>query len=390
MAVIAEGSITLTAVSDACSVIVSPSSCVIHADYDGSNPELAQAYADINVIRGDVKLAIESDNVSVKSLSNSGISYLISTVDEYTQRIKIVELPTEVLSGNIDIEVNIGAFGALVSFQFSVVRESSMLDWIQEWESNKTSISGNSVITPRIFAGQKDSEGRLTGVYIGPDNKGTGLYGYKENAEVFRINETGAFIGGWNIATGGIMTEDGRLQLLSEGSIISLDSQDAVIYGLYKSGRAVFAKGNVVFNEDGSADYAGKITSSSGEIGGWNIEEGRLSKDAIILSSAEKAIGILSSVPEEGAEFTLVDRVQRGGVILHYTSANNYGLVGYGPSESAEDTNKVFSVGSENIIGGWHFDKDAIWIGTKNNTASQFTSDGESITIGTNGFRGKT
>ena len=74
MAQLASADITLTAVSDACSVVLSPSSCAIHADFDGSNPILTHAYTDINVVRGDVKLAIDASNISIVGTSNQNIT----------------------------------------------------------------------------------------------------------------------------------------------------------------------------------------------------------------------------------------------------------------------------------------------------------------------------
>ena len=67
---------------------------------------------------------------------------------------------------------------------------------------------------------------------------------------------------------------------------------------------------------------------------------------------------------------------------MYYISNANYGLIGYKNNE------KVFSAGANNFIAGWHFDENAIWLGTKNNNVGQYTSTSDSITIGTNGFRG--
>ena len=77
-----------------------------------------------------------------------------------------------------------------------------MLDWIQDWESNKTTIGSSYVITPKLFVGKKiigsydsleDVPG-LTGVYIGPsENNGAGIYGYKDNKKFlqYRPNSEG-------------------------------------------------------------------------------------------------------------------------------------------------------------------------------------------------------
>ena len=52
MGTIAKGEITLVSVNDAYTVSLTPSSCVIKADFDGSNPQLDNAKSSITVKRG--------------------------------------------------------------------------------------------------------------------------------------------------------------------------------------------------------------------------------------------------------------------------------------------------------------------------------------------------
>ena len=76
---------------------------------------------------------------------------------------------------------------------------------------------------------------------------------------------------------------------------------------------------------------------------------------------------------------------------MFYNSASDYGLEGYLPKTVNNGTttyNKTFSLGHVNLIAGWSFDTEAIWIGTKANTAGAGTANNNSITIGTNGLRG--
>lgn len=108
-------------------------------------------------------------------------------------------VPTDVLEGSATIQISTeDGYVADVIFSYTVVRESTMLDWIQEWEGNKTQIGGNSIITPRLFVGKKITNGenynsifnvpQLTGVYIGPageNGNSCGVYGYKAGGEIF-------------------------------------------------------------------------------------------------------------------------------------------------------------------------------------------------------------
>lgn len=383
MGVLGEGGITLTAVSDACSVVLSPSSCVIHADFDGSNPILTHAYTNINVVRGDVKLAIGTGNVQVTARSDNNITYQITAIDSYTVRLSITAIPTTILNGSISFTVSLDAFQILSSFPFSVARESSMLDWIQDWNTRRTSINGDSIITPKIFAGVKDANNLLTGVYIGPDTLGAGIYGYKaedgQSKEVFHINSNGASIGGWSIETGGISSVDETtgysLQLLSSGSIISKDNSDNVIYALYRDGEARFANGNVLFHADGSALFTGKIEASDGNIGGWVIAKNAIHQSHVIIDSLASSILVLASDNYESAANSYESALSKnGGIKMHYTNVLDYGLEGWLPElselkqdeETGEEVTikthrRTFSIGSVNQIGSWYFDHERLY-----------------------------
>jgi hypothetical protein len=395
MATVAKGMITLVSLNDALSVLLSPNSCVINADFDGSNPRLDNAYTNVTVTREDTSIKFD---IKLHATSNSAIQYDVISVDSYTWRIKLTELPTDILSGYLEFELTTQEnFACFVTFQFTVIRESTMLDWIQDWENNKTTIGSAYMITPKIFVGKKITSGEdlnvLTGVYIGPDSaNGAGIYGYKKGEDIFHINEHGGFIGGWNINTGGIQTEDGKLKILSDGSIISSDEKGNVIWGLYKSGEAIFASGNVQFSNDGSAYFKGEIDSSSGKIGGWIIKDYVLYSDYMLLDSVCHYIGLgpflTTEYDGQGHKAATEDY---GGVSIFYTNANSYGIVGYLP-HSLEDgvqvKRKTFSMGSANQIAGWSFDWNSLWLGAKLNTARQYTANTGSITIGTSGMRG--
>lgn len=390
MAIIAKGMITLSTLNDAYNVSLSPNSCVINADFDGTNPKLDAAYTNITITRGDTPVKFD---IKLYATSNQAIKYEILSVDTYTKRIKLTGLPTDILSGFLEFEMKSAEdFYANATFQFTVVRESTMLDWIQDWENNKTTIGSTYLITPKIFVGKKittsEDMNALTGVYIGPDSdNGAGIYGYKEGKEIFHINEHGGLIGGWEINNGGIQTTDGSLKILSEGSIIASDKDANVIWGIYKSGEATFSKGNVLFHADGSASFKGKIEAGEGKIAGWKITENAISSENIWISSTLQNISIFPNAIDD----LFGDTIKTiGGVELFYRSANDFGIAGYLKmlNEVDDKVRTAFSLGSKNLIAGWNFDDVAIWIGNKINTAQQYTSDSGSITIGTNGLRG--
>ncbi len=62
-------------------------------------------------------------------------------------------------------------------------------------------------------------------------------------------------------------------------------------WGIYADGHATFANGNVKFMANGSAEYAGKITSTSGKNRRLEFEQNQLHGGRIILDSANGYIG---------------------------------------------------------------------------------------------------
>lgn len=395
MGTIAKSSITLVSISDAYALSLTPNSCVIKADFDGSNPKLEQASTIISALCGDEKAPIEIDSNSIIK-SNSNIQYLLTKIDSYRYQLKIQSLPIDILEGYIELTVTSGINAIMQArFTFTVVRESTMLDWIQDWENNKTTIGDSYVITPKIFVGKKitgsydslqDVPG-LTGVYIGPSaNNSAGLYGYKNSQEIFHLDETGGKIGGWDIATGGIQNADGTLTLKSDGSISS-QSNGITHWVLNKDGSASFANGKVTMDSAGNAVFEGTIQSKAGSIGGWTINDNNLYSIQIGLNSASKYVAIanITSIPMYNGQWDgnhLAWTKAYGGVAMYYSSGSDFGFIAY------KGTAKVFSAGSSNLIAGWQFDEAAIWLGTKNNNVNQYTSASGSITIGTNGLRG--
>jgi hypothetical protein len=60
--------------------------------------------------------------------------------------------------------------------------DANLLPWVEDWNNNKTEIGGEYLISPKIFSGTKDSNGKLTGVALGRDcvtvdgEKKTGIF----------------------------------------------------------------------------------------------------------------------------------------------------------------------------------------------------------------------
>lgn len=415
--------ITLTSVNDAYTVSLSPVSCVINADFDGSvsSAQLSRAFTDVNVYLGDKQVKF---SMIRSSISNTAIKYTTTlSSDGYTRRVSITELPTGLQTGDISFSIKTAdGFKTTATFRFTVVRESTMLDWIQDWNGRTTLIKSSSIITPKAFFGQKDSStNTLSGVYIGPDGltgASSGIYAYlncPESAfgesagyEIFRLNKDGGMIGGWDINATGIFKQytnslsgaAGILEILSEGTL-RYSSQDHSIWALNKDGSGLLASGNISWNSEGSAVFKGQLQASSGKIGGWTIGTSYLLNKHILIDSTSSYIGIHASTSSidwdtdlSAAENHRKACIAYGGLVMFYESAASYGLTCYESQvnsiRQSESGIKTFQLGNTNFIAAWNFDSNALWMGTKNNVAKQYTeSDTNSITIGTNGLRGE-
>lgn len=420
MATIAKSSITLVSISDAYSVSLQPSNITINADPYGNNPKLENAFTIISLYCGDIQVPISSANIVGSSLWEEGSNihkqdYSLEIVGN-SVKLSITSIGNQ-LSGWREIEVITNAGQKLTArFSYTVVRETTMLDWILEWDKNLTEISGDHVATPNAFIGNKDGDGKLTGVYIGGGENHPylpGIYGFKGctpeafaqgnlgSTEIFHLNENGGMIGGWDISNTGLIKENsvGRLEILSEGTIRYVNLLDATnpFWELKSNGSGSFASGHITWDVNGNATFDGKLKAQSGEIGGWTIGSHSLYNTSILLDSANSFFGLRGPSGlmfiTEPLSSSFYDSITRaGGIAIYYTDSTHYGLEGWlQGSPTTIDYNKgtqIFGLGSKNFIASWNIGVNALWRGDLVNTAGNFTGKSGDITIGSQGIRG--
>lgn len=420
MATIAKSSITLVSISDAYSVSLQPSNITINADPYGNNPKLENAFTIISLYCGDIQVPISSASIVGSSLWKEGSNihkqdYSLEIVGN-SVKLSIASIGNQ-LSGWREIEVITNAGQKLTArFSYTVVRETTMLDWILEWDKNLTEISGDHVATPNAFIGNKDGDGKLTGVYIGGGENHPylpGIYGFKGctpeafaqgnlgSTEIFHLNENGGMIGGWDISNTGLIKENsvGRLEILSEGTIRYVNLLDATnpFWELKSDGSGSFASGHITWDVGGNATFDGKLKAQSGEIGGWAIGSHSLYNTSILLDSANSFFGLRGPSGlmfiNEPLSSSFYDSITRaGGIAIYYTDSTHYGLEGWlQGSPTTIDYNKgtqIFGLGSKNFIASWNIGVNALWRGDLVNTAGNFTGKSGDITIGSQGIRG--
>lgn len=407
MALIAQSSINIASISDAYSVSLQPSNIVVKADFNGANPALTNAFTIISLYCGDEQVSIEKAEIANSSLwtETSHKTDCALTKSGPSYKLAITSVGND-LEGWRDVYVYNNA-GQIFSarFSYTVVRETSMIDWVVEWSKNYTDISGDHIATPNALIGRKDANGLFSGIYIGADmpNHTAGIYAVKdcpsaalaqgniENSEIFHLNETGGMIGGWSINVAGISTTNsvGSLEILSEGTIHYLNNKypDKPFWELKKDGTGSFASGNIRWNTAGDAFFKGTITAQSGLIGGWQIGKKSLFNTSILINSTEKFIGIRNITTATATEPAKADFYRdvkdNGGVAIFFDNAASYGL------ESWNGNEKTFSLGSDNQIAGWKFNHQAIWTGATipSLTKGSYATEANSLTMAPNGIR---
>lgn len=146
-----------------------------------------------------------------------------------------------------------GEWGTPIRFRGKDGQDANLLPWIEEWNNNKTEIGGEYMVSPKMFSGTKDSNGKLTGVAMGRDcltgadgTKRTGIFAlvddevvfeldpvnkkYKFKGEVFAnkgtftgtVNANDGVIGGFEIEGSGLKNISGRDAMIS----VQTDSGD--------------------------------------------------------------------------------------------------------------------------------------------------------------------
>lgn len=115
--------------------------------------------------------------------------------------------------GIIDIPITIDGIAFSIPFSYAKARagvtgapgtDANLLDWVNDWNTNKTLINNSTVITPKIFSGVKHSDGTLTGIAMGhfvlssknasgsiANESVNGIYGFKEGYKTFFVDSGG-------------------------------------------------------------------------------------------------------------------------------------------------------------------------------------------------------
>ena len=162
---IATGQATVIAQKDSYTINQSVSEYVFTAQSNGTVPAAVSFSSILKVTLGGLNITDFTIGAITKP---SGFSTITVNNTNKSVTYSIAAGTTTLAdSGLIAIPVIIGGVTYQVSFSWSKAKagatgpagspgaDANMLDWVQDWNSNKTIIGSNSVITPKVFAGTK-------------------------------------------------------------------------------------------------------------------------------------------------------------------------------------------------------------------------------------------
>lgn len=132
----------------------------------------------------------------------------------------------------LEITVNCeGTVSILKTFQVKRVydgQDAALPDWVQNWNNNKTLLGDTYVVSPTMFSGTKDSDGKLTGIAMGRDCltingvKRTGIFALVADKIVFQLDPITRFYSyQGSIATPPTVINSSNLSNYGEISIIN-------------------------------------------------------------------------------------------------------------------------------------------------------------------------
>lgn len=211
MALLARGQITIRVATDTYSVYQTVDKAAIPCDHTGKVLGSLAFDSVVSVRCGEIPITGFTIGAITKPAGFASI-----TVNQSTKTVSYTVSngnTTLADTGTISIPVTVSGQTFTISFGWYKVKsgtpgppgvDASLLDWVADWNSGKTVIDGQSVITPKIFAGTKSSSGTITGIAIGRFSLSTrnasgvitketvnGIYGFSDGKKTFALDAAG-------------------------------------------------------------------------------------------------------------------------------------------------------------------------------------------------------
>lgn len=210
---IARGQATILVQKDSYTIHQSVGEYIFPANNSGTLSQAVTFSSTIKVTLGDDNLTNFTIGAVTKPAGFSAIT--VNNTNKTVTYSVTAGTTTMADSGLVSIPVVISGQTYHVTFSYAKAKtgaagvDSNILDWVKDWNSAKTVIGSQSVITPKIFAGVKNSNNTVTGIAIGKfplstvNASGTvatetinGIYGFKDGYKTFAIDSTGSVLMG--------------------------------------------------------------------------------------------------------------------------------------------------------------------------------------------------
>lgn len=347
---LARGQATITAQSDAYTIILSPAEYIFPATSAGEVSNDVSVSCQIQVSQGDIPVNTFTIGTPAKP---DGFTAL--NVDNPNKRITFsVAAGTKTLKDHGTMVVPVTIKGVTYSpvFIWSKAKagtdgapgkpgeDANLLDWVKDWNNSKTQIGSDRLITPKLFTGIRTASGTISGTAIGrfvlltrnssgqfQSEEVNGIYGFSDGNKTFSIDTSGSVMFGRGDES---IRYDAQTGKISFGSSVAMQWIGAT-----------YIDRNGLFTGTLSATTVDAVRIDASQITAGKIE-------AQFIDVASLKTRLLTA----GNIEALTLNVTRGKV------------------------------------GGWTIDVDSVFRGTKNNTSGSLTPLTGSVTLGSNGLRG--
>ena len=344
---IARGQATINIQTDGYTITQSLGEYIFPADQNGKILSAVSVTSTITVTQNDSNFTNFTIGTITKPTGFSSIS--VNNTNKTVTFAVAANTTTLADHGKVEIPIVISGTTYKLTFVWSKAKkgdtgaagvDANLLDWVKEWNMGKTLINSNTVITPKLFAGTKNSDGTISGVALGSFALSTktasgtittetvnGIYGFKDGYKTFYVDNSGNAQLGYGNEYIKYNASTGKIEF---GSAVSMQWVGATY--IDKDG---------IFTGTLSAD-----TISAIDIAASQITSGKISATYINTDELKS---------------TLI---------------------------TASNINALTLTTTKGTIGGWSIDSDSIYRGTKKNTAATYTAASGSMTIGSTGIRG--
>lgn len=232
-------------------------------------------------------------------------------------------------NGKLDVPITVDGLNFIKTFSWSKIYKGeagadadleNIPDWITEWDNQKTTINGMSVLSPRIFAGTV-TDGVPTGVAIGKNVFGefgtygniSGIAGYKDGTKTYHLNNSGDLLIGKK--DGSHISWDGNdLEIVIGSSAVATESSVSSAIQQKADSITATVSQNYLTKTDASNQYAtqtqmSQVTQTASKIS-WLVRGNSMSE----MSLTNEAINLISSsIKIEAPEINLHGYVTANG-----------------------------------------------------------------------------